>query len=84
MGMLMLTVKLDPARATLEGVRERLALGEDEIDGDFGVVNIDPAQDLYAIMLDEQAAERLSGEPDVKGPYANPQIEPFGPPQRGP
>jgi hypothetical protein len=33
-------------------------------------------------MVDEQAAERLSDEPDVEGPYANPRIEPFGPPQR--
>lgn len=80
--MLMLTVKLDPDRATLEDARERLGVGEDEIDSDFGVVGIDPEEHLYAIMVDEQAAERLSDQPDVEGPYANPRIEPFGPPQR--
>ncbi len=83
MSKLMLTVKVDPERATLDGIRQRLGVGEDEIDSDFGVVNIDPEEDLYAIMVDEQTAERLSDEPDVKGPYANPKIEPFGPPRRG-
>lgn len=82
MSRLMLTVKLDPDHATLDDVRQQLGVGEDEIDSDFGVVNIDPEADLYAIMVDDQTAERLSGQPDVKGPYANPPIEPFGPPGR--
>jgi hypothetical protein len=82
MGKLMLTLKLDAGRATLEDARQRLGLDEGEVDDDFGVVNIDPEQDLYAILVDEQTAERVSGQPDVKGPFANPPIEPFGPPKR--
>ena len=79
--MQMLTVRLDPDRATLKEVQRRLGLSPDEIDDDFGVVNIDPEQNLYAIMVEEQTGARLSDDPDVKGPYANPRIEPFGPPQ---
>jgi hypothetical protein len=79
---LMLTVKLDPERATLEDARERLGLEEGELDDDFGVVEIDPDQHQYAVLVDEKAAEQISGQPGVKGPFANPPIEPFGPPER--
>lgn len=82
MSKLMLTVKLDPDRATAKDARERLGLAEEELDADFGVVNIDPEQGLYAVLVDEQTAERLSGEKGVEGPFANPPIEPFGPPER--
>lgn len=77
----MLTVKLSPERATLADVQQQLGVSEDEIDSDFGVVNLDPDEHLYAVMVDERAAARLTDEPDVKGPYANPRIEPFGPPR---
>jgi hypothetical protein len=83
MSKLMLTVKLDPSHATPSDASERLGLAEDELDADFGVVNVDPEQDLYAVLVDEETAARLSGDPGVEGPFANPPIEPFGPPQSG-
>jgi hypothetical protein len=44
------------------------------------VVNIDPNEDLFTVLVDEQTAERAEGKA-AGGPYANPPIEPFGPPE---
>ena len=75
----MLTLKLPPREATLSKVSKRLNLSSEEIDSEFGVVNIDPKHNLYAILVEEEAARRVSGAPEVKGPFSNPKIEPFGP-----
>ena len=69
-----------PAPATLERAAERLGLKPGEIDEHFGLVLVDPGRDQYAIMIEESAAARLAGAEGVRGPYANPRIEPFGPP----
>ncbi len=76
-----MTLELEPARASLPDVMHRLALSADEIDLDFGLVNIDPDRHLYTILVDESVAPRLATEPGVSGPYANPPIEPYGPPE---
>jgi hypothetical protein len=76
----MLTLTRDPERASLEAVKEDLGLGDAEIDAEFGVVEIDPDAHQYAILVEGQAAERLGGTAGVEGPFANPPIEPFGPP----
>lgn len=80
MAKLMLTVKLDPERATLADASRELGVDEAELDPDFGVVNIDPDEDLFTVLVDEQTAERVDGKA-AGGPYANPPIEPFGPPE---
>jgi hypothetical protein len=80
MGKLMLTVKLDPERATLADASRELGVAEEELDPDFGVVNIDPDEDLFTVLVDEKTAERAEGKA-AGGPYANPPIEPFGPPE---
>ena len=79
----MLTLKLDPSEATLSGVRGKLDLQEDEVDPNFGVVNVSPEQNLYAILVDDKVADRLEGSKDIAGSFSNPKIEPFGPPQAG-
>jgi hypothetical protein len=76
---LMMTVTLEPDRATVEEARHRLGLEEDEVDANY-IENIDPERHEYVILVDEQAAERIGGQPGVTGPFANPPIEPFGPP----
>jgi hypothetical protein len=78
----MLTLTRDPERATLEAVKEDLGLVEDEIDSDFGLVEIDPDTHRYAILVETPAAERVAGAQGVDGPFANPPIEPFGPPPK--
>ena len=77
----MMTVELDPDSATVEKVAERLGLRPEEIDAEFGVVAIDPENHLYTVLVDEQASARVAAQPGVSGPFANPRIEPFGPPQ---
>jgi hypothetical protein len=80
----MLTLKLHPRKATVAAVCRQLKLAPEQIDPDFGVVNIDPKKNLYTILVEEKAALKLGGKQGVKGPYSNPRIEPFGPPRKSP
>jgi hypothetical protein len=81
MPRVMVTLRLDPGRATLPEVRELLGLAPEEVDPAFGLVNISPAEHLYTILVDEPAATRVADAPEVEGVFANPRIEPFGPPE---
>jgi hypothetical protein len=78
----MMTVELDPGAATVAAAAERLGIAPEQIDDDFGVVSIDPDQNLYTVLVDERAAAGAGGRPGVEGPFSNPRIEPFGPPRR--
>jgi hypothetical protein len=84
MARVMVTVRLPPEQATLEEVRRRLGLAPEEVDPAFGVVNISPAEHLYTILVDEEAAARVAGADPVQGVYSDPRIEPFGPPEGEP
>ncbi len=77
----MVTVKLDPSDAELSKVRARLGLQASEIDSNFGVVTLNAAKHLYAILVDEDVANRIEGTEGVVGTYSNPRIETFGPPE---
>jgi hypothetical protein len=83
MTKVMVTLKLDPKQASLAQVRRLLGLAADEVDRGFGVVNISPREHLYTILVEEAAAARVRDAAPVQGVYANPRIEPFGPPQGG-
>jgi hypothetical protein len=76
---MMVTLRLDPAQATLPAVMGVLGLAPDEVDPGFGVVPIDPAEHLYTILVDEAAAARVADAPQVEGVFGNPRVEPFGP-----
>lgn len=76
MAKVMVTLQLEPERASLDEVRRLLGLAEHELDADFGVVNISPKEHLYTVLADPDAAERIRGAEPVKGVYANPRIEP--------
>lgn len=82
MAKLLLTLTRRPAQASLDAVKRDLGLSDEDIDGEFGVVNVDPNGHRYAILVEERAAERVGKEPGVEGPFANPRIAPFGPPDR--
>jgi hypothetical protein len=82
MSKLLLTLTRDPSEASLDAVKRDLGLSDEEIDAEFGVVNIDPKGDRYAVLVEESAAERVGKQPGVEGPFSNPPIEPFGPPDR--
>ncbi|MEV6985874.1 hypothetical protein AB0M95_32070 [Sphaerisporangium sp. NPDC051017] len=76
--MVLVTVRL-PAGATLEEALRRLGLTEDDADTAYGLVPLDPEQGLYALRVTEDAGRRV-GQAGGGGPFADPPIEPYGPP----
>lgn len=83
MPKVMVTLKLDPEHASLDDVRRSLEIAPGEIDDDFGVISVSPAENLYAVLVDPAAAGRVQGAEGVEGAFSNPKIEPFGPPESG-
>jgi hypothetical protein len=81
MAKLMYTLKLDDKSPSLDQVKRKLDLADDDVDPSFGVVNVDPRENLYAILVDEKAAAKLDRSDAVEGPFSNPKIETFGPPK---
>ncbi|MCF6525090.1 hypothetical protein [Streptomyces sp. JJ36] len=75
----LVTVTLPPG-STLRDARRHLELGAEEVDEAYGLVSVDPEQHSYALLVTAEAAARVRGLPEVRGPWANPRIEPFGPP----
>jgi hypothetical protein len=87
MSKLLYTITWDGDAPTIKQVSSRYGLNPDEIDQEFGVILIDPDIHRYSIMIEETAALRLQGQSQpnpIEGPYANPRIEPFGPPTASP
>ncbi|AHH18702.1 hypothetical protein NONO_c39180 [Nocardia nova SH22a] len=74
--MPLLTVRLT-ADATLTAALSALDLADDEVDLDFGLVAVDPDQNLYALRVTDTAASRFqadsSGAAEV---FADPRIGP--------
>lgn len=83
MTKVMVTIKAHDGPPTLDAVIERYQLGPDDIDADYGVVEIDPADRLYVILVEPDAAARIqpTEQWETGGPYSNPRIAPFGPPE---
>jgi hypothetical protein len=79
----MVTIRLEDAHANLKQVMERYGLAPEEVDEGFGVVCVSPEQQLYAIVVDDEAAARIEGQHDIAGVFANPKIKPFGPSNLG-
>ena len=85
MAKVMVTIKATDAAPTTEAIQRRHGLADDEIDRDFGVIDVDPDEHLYTILVEERVVAKLTGDPgwEVRGPYSNPRIAPFGLPQPG-
>lgn len=73
---------------TIEQICEKYGFSPDEVDNQYGVIEIDPRDHLYSILVEDAAVARV--EPDwaergndagLEGPFSNPMIEPFGPPK---
>ncbi|MCT9933350.1 hypothetical protein N5079_24355 [Planotetraspora sp. A-T 1434] len=83
MTSVLITVRL-PRDATLESAMRKLELAEDEVDGSYGLVPIDPDEGLYALRVSEETGRRIHAaagdSTHYPGPYSNPRIEPYGPP----
>lgn len=85
MPKVMVTVQAPASPPSIDELRSRFALGADEIDEEFGVVEIDPEDHLYTILVEEAAAGKIvsTDKWEISGPYSNPRVEPFGPPEAG-
>jgi hypothetical protein len=81
MSKVMVTLKLDPEDASVDTAREVLGIDDAAIDHDFGVIAVSPDENLYTVLVEAQAADHLATAGDVNGPFSNPPIQPFGPPQ---
>jgi hypothetical protein len=80
--MLLLTVHNRDQDVTLASLMRELQLRADEVDMEYGLQMIDPVAGDYVMLVDAEAAARVDAAlADVSGPYANPKIEPFGPPE---
>jgi hypothetical protein len=82
--MVFITVRLPPG-ATLESAMRQLDLSREEVDADYGLVAIDPDSGLYGLRVTETASHRViartTDTDTYSGPWADPRIEPYGPPQ---
>ena len=79
--MVLITTRL-PRGATLESAMRTLNLTAEEVDTASGLVPIDPDEGLYALRVTEKAGHRVSAQTGPgEGPYSDPRIEPYGPPQ---
>jgi hypothetical protein len=83
MAKVMMSIQWPQGRPTLEQIQKLFSLSDDEIDRDFGLIEVDPAEHIFTILVEEASAVKLRSGPSwtVSGPFSNPRIEPFGPPQ---
>jgi hypothetical protein len=86
MQTLMLQFKCQGSAPSVDEVCRLFNLAVDEIDPQFGVIATDPAEGVYTVLVATEARERveavLATRPSdpAEGVFANPRIEPFGPP----
>ena len=62
MRKVILQVELDPHEASVSGVQLKLDLEPEQIDASFGVKQLRPGQNAYAIRVDADVAEAVRGE----------------------
>jgi hypothetical protein len=70
---------------SIEEICQEYGFKPQEIDAQFGIIEIDPEDHLYSILVDQEAALRVrnqlgEGVSDIEGPFADVRIAPFGPP----
>ena len=78
-----MSIQWPQGQPSFEQIQKLFSLSDDEIDRDFGLIEVDPAEHLYTILVEETSAAKVRSGPgwSVSGPFSNPRIEPFGPPQ---
>lgn len=80
----LMTVQSKDGPPTLEAAARQLGVEVEAVDTTFGVVLVDPKRGLYSVQVDaaQLPPEAAAGEA-YRGPFSNPYIESFGPPQDG-
>ena len=68
---------------TLVEIQKMFGLTDKDVDVSFGVVEVDPQAQVYTILVEESGAAKVRSNNEVKveGPFSNPRIDTFGPPQ---
>ncbi len=80
MSKVMLTIHDRSPDLTLDDLIRELKLSEADVDMEYGLQPIDPAAGDYVILVEESAARRIDpNQVGVSGPYADVEIETFGP-----
>lgn len=88
METVMLQFKHQGPPPTINDVCRLFNLTAGEIDAQFGVLPTDPSEGLYTVLVDVRASERIKNvlatrpSDPAEGLFANPPIEPFGPPHQ--
>jgi hypothetical protein len=77
----MMTVHSEGGPPTLDQAARQLGVTVEAVDKIFGVVLIDPKQSLYSVQVDAERLPSETASESYRGPFSNPHIEPFGPPQ---
>jgi hypothetical protein len=77
----LMTIRSEHGPPTLEAAARQLGVDVTAIDAQFGVIPIDPTQGLYSVEVDAaQLPAEVAGQEPYRGPFSNPRIESFGPP----
>ena len=77
----MYTVKLATGEENLATAAQKLRVEPADLDPEFGVVPVAPAEGLYAVLVVGTAPPETDGA-TTDGPFANPPITTFGPPEK--
>lgn len=72
--MPLLTIRLPQGSGLADALRE-LRLAEDEVDRDYGLIEVDPDTGLFALRVSDVAAHRLAAD-TAATVFADPRIEP--------
>ena len=87
MDTMLLQFKHQGAAPSMDEVRRLFSLQTGEIDTAYGVIATDPSQGLYTVLVDAKARGRVDAalakrpRDAAEGLFANPRIQPFGPPE---
>ncbi len=76
MSKMLYTINWVGEKPTIKQVAQKFGFEEKDLDEDFGVVEIDPQDNLYSILVEETAVVPKD-EKNIEGPFSNPRIEPF-------
>ena len=83
MSKLLMTVNLARAKSLAAAAR-KLGVPARSLDADYGVVEVDPDLNLFAVQVEAAALAAASGalranDGKFHGPFSNPRIQTFGP-----
>ena len=76
MSKMLYSINWKGEKPSLKQIAKKFGFKSSDIDQDFGVVEIDPQDNLYSILVEEHAVVPNETK-DIDGPFSNPRIEPF-------